>query len=148
MLLDKIKDRTLCGSSHELNGCVLDDPHPDPNDPILHRVYCADTQRVYMLTRRIYEERIKEIDQKRPNDCFKIEDARLYFGKYIKFTIGERNSIVDFVLGTDKEDALFEDGRNVFKSKCVFNKDHTECKTEHFNVISLNPEDILVSFCK
>jgi len=139
-------DRQLKGISEKLNGYVLDNPDRDPTNEIKHHIYCMDSRKIFILTKRVYDEVIKLIDQNRKNDRHRIEDAAFKTGDYIVFTYsqehGERHDIVDFELAENPMDLLNRNGKDVFYSNVVFNKKLNRVISGHFGYFDVDPQEI------
>lgn len=69
----------------------------------------------------------------------------MHFGVYIHFKYNQ-NEITDYEKGKDMDDTLFEDGKCLFSSACVFNDSLTQVKSDSFGVLDLERDSVMVSF--
>ncbi|KAI6190961.1 hypothetical protein M3Y97_00175400 [Aphelenchoides bicaudatus] len=135
-------ERQLKGLSGRYNGYVLDNQQTDPTIETLHHVFCVELQRVFVLRRSVYDGIIKQIDQNRPNDKHRIEDAAFKAGDFIVFTFTNKpvnDCILDFERSENPMNLVFADGRDVFVSQCVFNNGLNRVFSEHFNHFNIDP---------
>jgi hypothetical protein len=143
--------RQLKGASGRYNGYILDNQQTDPTVEVLHHIFCMEDKKVYILKRRTYDEIIKLIDQNRPNDKHRIEDAAFVTGDFIVFTFARDNQtgidyIVDFERSENPMNLVFSDGRDVLISQSVFNPELNRVFSEHFGHFDVDPQHVLVSF--
>ncbi|KAI6172392.1 hypothetical protein M3Y98_00968000 [Aphelenchoides besseyi] len=135
--MHKLPNRRLEPGVGTRVGCVLDNPLIDGD--VLHNIYCSQNQKVYHLTKEAYNIVTQAFNQGRRNDKHRIIDETLKLGDCIKFTHDDDLAVVDFERGQSTEELCVYQSRDVFRTRGVFNADHTQVFTETFGVVDVSP---------